>query len=54
MEHNQVMFMLDPAMSPTQEATRPAWRLPAKSIRPGGTSELPYGEERARRVRRGR
>jgi hypothetical protein len=54
MEHYQVMFALDPQMSPTREAFRPAWRMPARSVRPGDTSDLPYGEERALRVRRGR
>ena len=53
MDHYQVMFMLDPTLF-RREDSRPAWKLPAMSIRPGSTSDLPYGEERALRIRRGR
>ena len=53
MEHFQIMFMLDPGQYRRAE-TRPSWRLPARSIRPGSTSDLPFGEERALRIPRGR
>ncbi|MEA2498946.1 MAG: hypothetical protein QOH26_1351 [Actinomycetota bacterium] len=53
LEHHQVMFMLDPDLASRVE-TRPSWRLPARTIRPGSHSDLPYGEERALRIRRGR
>jgi hypothetical protein len=53
MEHYQVMFMLDPTLY-RREDSRPSWKMPHRSIRPGRTSDLPYGEERALRVPRGR